>query len=254
MVGLQIYDFTLAPNQTRELAAEGQYFRYYAGSAGGADETILIKSDTGGVQTLLRPGQSIKTPTNCRSWYLSNYKNAGTIMGFVVVGNGEIQDSQVAGTVSIINGELVRVKSNACFIGAASNAGAAGNYSMTQLWNPAGSGKNLILNKVSLYTVTAAPTGVGLARHNAALATLQGNGTTKFIGAGTASVGELRNTNAAAIIGTTIGAFSISLANESKDFPFSEPVAIQPGNGIIMWSASLNNNLQTTFQWNEEAV
>ena len=60
MAGLQYFDVTIPANGARNIDAEGTYFRYDQGNAGGADEAILVKADTGALATILRPGQSMK--------------------------------------------------------------------------------------------------------------------------------------------------------------------------------------------------
>jgi len=250
-MGLQYYDFTLAPNGVREIPCEGTYFRYYSGSAGGADESILIKSDTQGVVTILRPGQSIKMPINVKTWRMANNKGAGTITGIVVVGDGEIQDSNVAGTVSVINGEIARVKANQSFMAVELNPAVAGQYGMVQLWNPVASGKRLILNKISVFSQVAAM-GYGLFKYNTAL-TLQGNAASK-LSSGALSSGEMRTGSNVALVGNQYANFGLIGATESKDFPFSEPFVIEPGWSIYLCPAAPNTSAYTTYQWNEEVI
>ena len=70
-----------------------------------------------------------------------------------IAGGGAGSD-RVLGEVSVINGELARVKAGMCFTGANYSAPVAGQYSLCQLYNPAASGKNVILNKITAYCTT----------------------------------------------------------------------------------------------------
>lgn len=250
--GLQYYDFTLAPGKTVEIPAEGSYIRYYTGYALGLDESILVKGDTGAIQCPLKPGQAISLPGNVRSWFLSNKAGAATITGIVVVGNGEISDSQVAGSVNVINGEIARVKAGLVYMGSTGIAGAAGAYSICQLWNPAGTNKNLVLNKCSVFS--ASPQQVSISVYNAAFGSVSGAVLSKKIDAVGASVAQLRNGTSVSGIGSTMGQFGIEATYGSKDFQFSEPIVIPPGCGIIAHAQAFNITQWATFQWNEEAV
>lgn len=252
MAGLQYYDFTIAPNQTRELAAEGSYFRYYSGSAGGLDETILIKSDTGGVQTLLRPGQSIKTPANCRTWYLSNYRNASTISGIVVVGNGEIQDSQVAGTVSVVDGGKLRSMAAQAFLGYGSIGASAGLYSMIQLFNPAGSGKNVIVSQICASVSVPANNYIYLRRHSIPFANHLGNAASKN-GIG-ASQAVIKSENAAIPASTGLLLLPYKNALDQIIYKFTEPIVIAQNVGIFLASDTVNSTLLANFEFHEDPI
>jgi len=158
----------------------------------------------------------------------------------------------VAGSVSVINGELSRVKANQCFMRVGYKVQAAGNYSIVQLWNPVASGKNLILNKVSLM-VSTSMVGVELKKYSTALSSLLGNGYSKDISAANSSA-EVRADHSASSLGTEMQTIGMYNPMDTKDYPFSEPILIRPGNGILLLSSTFNSALWATFQWNEEAI
>lgn len=247
-MGLQYYDFTLAPNGVREIPCEGTYFRYYSGGAGGADESILIKSDSQGVVTILRPGQSIKMPTNVKTWRIANNKNAGTITGIVVCGDGEIQDSNTAGSVSVIDGGKARTLAGVSFGTGIWCGGVAGNMSHTQLWNPPGSGKNLIIGEVVAAT-DATALGMVLSITNAALSVAYGSGSSKKSG-GAASAGlTYTQQNASAL-----GGLGIFYLNHAQIFIPKEPIVITPGFGLILRGTAATQGVQATFDYYEDPV
>lgn len=166
------------------------------------------------------------------------------------VAGGGVGSDRVLGEVSVINGELARVKANQCFMGVISNPQVAGQCGLAQLWNPAASGKNLILNKVSILAVAG---GVfAIFRHNVAL-TLGYPGMSK-VASGAASAAEVRSGASAANIGSQYANFGVASANESKDFAFSEPFVIPPGWGIHTSVNTPNTAAYTTFQWIEEGI
>lgn len=250
---MQYFDISIAANAARQINAPGRFLRYYSGSAGGADESILVRvgglSGAGGV--ILKPGQSLKLPAAVDSWYLSNFANASTITGRVVIGMAVLDDDRVTGEVSVINGEVQRVMGGKCFVGLATQAASAGNFSHGQLWNPAGSGKNLILTKITPMVSPAA--GIAVQRHNAALTTLIGNGYNKLLG-NAVSTAELRSQLNAAQIGTNFANFGLGTATDSKEVPFSEPIVIPPGFGVIVVPGVVNIAVWPNYQWTEEAA
>jgi outer membrane protein assembly factor BamB len=107
--GLQYYDLSLSAGAQRNIGAPGNYLRYYSGNAAGADESIVVKTDTGALYCILKPGQSIKLPQLANEWKVTARTPSSVISGILIIGEGELQDNQVSGTVSVINGELSRV-------------------------------------------------------------------------------------------------------------------------------------------------
>lgn len=156
----------------------------------------------------------------------------------------------VSGTVAVINGELAKVKAGYAMLGGITVAGVAGQYSYAQLWNPAGSGKNLILNKVSM----SGPAGTfGAGRHNVALTIAGPSVQSKLIG-GSVGVGVMRYQNTPVAIGTDMFFNQIGVSGDAKEFSFSEPLVIPPGNGLHLFAGALASNLYANFQWNEENI
>lgn len=175
-------------------------------------------------------------------------------VGWQITG-GNAGSTRVMGEVSVINGELNRVKANQCFIGVSASINVAGQCSAGQLWNPAASGKNLVLNKVSVMSGTGgANMAYWLNRHNAALTTLMaGMPQSKLIG-GAAPVAEIRTAANAAMIGAQLAYVGTPGVYESKDFQLAEPVIVPPGYGFVVQATIVNVASFATFQWNEEAI
>jgi len=247
--GIQYFDFSVGPTQTREIPSEGSYLRYYSGSAGGLDESILVKSDTGGLVCILKPGQAIKLNDIVRCWRISNYKQLATITGIVVIGNGELSDSNITSTVQAANGELNNVNAGKCFVAQVPVFANAGNLSIAQLWNPAGSGLSLVLNKILFYTATG-PTAPGLLSHNAALTTLFGNGKNKKLGSPD-SQAQIRTQYSAAQIGTPLIYSGLVASGEATELVLSEPLIIPPGYGANAALTTVNVTINASFQWSE---
>lgn len=252
---MQIYDITIGVNSTRRLDAPGTYFYYYSGSAGGADSTITLQGISSGLRIVLKPGQSLRLPDGANvetSWLVGNYANTASIIGTVIVGNGQIQDNRISGSVEVIDGGKNRTAANQTFFGYANAGLLAGNFSHQQLWNPAASGKNLFVKALTISTsVAQAPQ---LAWSNSAMTTLvTTGGSPKKIG-GTAGSAEQRSQTNAAQLGTSLQHVIYLAANTPLQIQFQEPIQIPPGFGLVTRTSVVAADLPTVFEYMEESV
>lgn len=163
---MQIYDIAVPVNGTMRVAGKGTYLRYYAGSAvGGVDPSIIIKAGGYGTTVVLAPGQAVRLPADAKpvdNWQLLNYAGLGAITGQIVIGDGEITDNRINGSVSVSSGTVVissgtvtatdenkvRVKANAAYTRSLQFPNSASNQTFAMLWNPVGSGKVLVLDSL----------------------------------------------------------------------------------------------------------
>lgn len=248
--GLQIYDITIPTNATRQLSCQGKYFRYYSGQAGGADATITIRSGTGGVLCVLKPGQSIKLLESVVDWYLGNYANAATITGFVVVGDGEITDTNIAGSVSVIDGGLARTQVNMAFLGSMLVSAVAAKYSHAQLFNPAASGKNVVVEALSFSSAAAGY--FFIAGDNAQRATAGWDVFNKQIG-GVVGVAVLREETNGVMQFVGPGALQYSVAaGIPQTINFREPVLLVPGKGLNVIFELVNVTITANYEYYEQ--
>lgn len=247
--GLQYYDITIPANTSRQLAAPGSYFRYYSGQAGGLDETITLKSGNGAVMCLLKPGQSIKLPEAVTDWQIGNYANAATITGMVVVGDGEIQDSSIAGSVSVIDGGFARTNSKVAFLGQSSIAATPGLYSHCAIFNPLASGKVLVLEAMAFSASAAAV--VWLGGIAAALATAGAASNNKLLGSSATAANLCREANAGILMSTVALGYQVA-AGSVQTINFKEPIVINPGFGFCAALTTANLQLNANYEYYEK--
>lgn len=253
---MEIYDISIAPGQVRDIFVNGSYVYFYSGSAGGADATITVNQDSRGQRVLLMPGQAYRMPDGQvgTRWLIGNLKGEGTIAGRLVIGAGELTDNRVTGSVEVIDGEKSRTLSGGNYIGAPTLFGTATEYPITQLWNPAGSGVNLVVQRVagtapingaqSLYwsqaelTTDLTPTRAGNKRSDKAI--------------GIAKVKAGRTTSATppavVLIGTNVQ------ANVLIEFGIKGNMVVTPGWGLNVRSYVLNEPHSNIFEWFEEST
>lgn len=250
---MQYFDISIAANAARQINAPGRFMRYYSGSAGGADESLLVRfgamSGAGGV--ILKPGQSIKLPQAVDSWYLSNFAKAATITGRVVIGMAVLDDDRITGEVSVIDGLKAKTLANDAFVASPYQAAVAAQYSHVELWNPAASGIDVMISQFSVRSATAGV--IGVAFHNAALTTLRGAATSKLYG-GAAGLSEAREqANGASLGGNSILTFNIS-ANGMQTVILKEPIVLVPSSGLLVRHGTVNADIGANLEFGEESV
>lgn len=255
---MQIYDINIAPNNVQEVASQGRYIYYYNGSAGGADATITVKHDMSGTAVVLKPGQAFRLDDKERGggrWLIGNYANTAPILGRIVVGNGRIEDNTVTGSVEIVSSGKNRTKANQAYVMPCSTGGVAGQYPYHALINPAGSGKVIVLNGISLSSDTAQGVYVGTnAGAYAGTANVMFN---KNIGGDSQAValGSYgKNTTVLAdYAGKVLFSFYVAV-NTSIDVKITEEIVIQPGSNVCVYGTTQASTVGSNFQWFEESI
>lgn len=248
---MQQYDIKVAANGTFPLAAAGRYIKYLSGNNGGGDVSLVV-SPVGqpASKIVLVPGQAFRvsdagpTPSG---WVLSNNAGGATISGYVVVGDGRIDDPTINGTVQVVDGGKARTLGNAAFIGKGYQAAVAAQQSRVQLWMPAGSNMRAVVECFLAGSATAE--GPNIYRNTAAAANLVTAGQSKLLG-GAAGAAQVRVDSTAAPDGTLIGGLFLQ-ASAGSVYTFREPIVLLPGNGLVIVGNS-NADLLVMFEWYEE--
>jgi len=251
---LQYTDINIPINKVQPVGIPGRFVYYLAGSAGGLDQTIKIRSGNTGGSTLLKPGQAFRLAEGDKTvdtFYVENYANAATIVGTLVIGDGEFSDNRISGSVEVIDGGKARTLANITCVAIASQGGVAGQNSMVQLWNPAGSSKNLIMKQV--VSVSQTSQGFYHLDYNVALTTLLAGPRPKKLGAGYTGPAQIRGQNNAAILGAAM-LLTNGPTSVSNKFRPDEPFVIPPGWGYIVAAQALAADVSANFEWYEESL
>jgi hypothetical protein len=258
---MQQFDITVTSAGAFVVHAPGRYIKYLAGSNGGGDASLTVTpGGQGGSKIMLQPGQayriSDKAPTP-DSWTLQNAAGGATIIGKVVIGDGRIDDNTLSGVVSTLDGSKARTLAGMAFASTnATGIPAAGKFAMLQLWNPAASGKRLVIESISLLGGAGA-VAVNVVTTNVQTgALLPGNPAPKLAGLGVAtSVAawyfDITTQTVAPVASNVMFQFD---AQASSVFPFQpkEPVVIPPGCGMLFGANAAATNLAVMLEWYEE--
>jgi hypothetical protein len=254
---MQIFDITVPANSAFVVHAPGRYIKYLSGSNGGGDASLIVQPGMHASSKITlspgqayRIGQSANTPD---SWTLSNYTNTATIVGKVVVGDGQIDDPTIAGVVQVVDGGKARTLGNNAYAGFALQAAVAAQYGRVQLWNPASNPNRLVVEQIQGIGGTAGQYSLYVFASGAQLATFVQAGQPKKIG-GTASAALINTDTTAAAPGVpALIPLSVTGAGAYTIYRLNEPIVIPPGAGILLWCNGVNIAMFGGFEWYEEA-
>ncbi len=242
MRSFKIYDFTLSAGGAMPLLVEGGYFKIYSCTG-----VLSVSIDGGSTIGPINTGQGMKT--EFKRLTIVDQSGAANV-GKIIVASNEFVDGRISGEVSVIDGSKSRTKAGNSFIGGFYSTALAANLSMVQLFNPAASGKNLVLSQVEMSA--KALCGFWISWYNAGLTTPQGTIANKFIGLA-GNVGVIRTQQNATLLGTTLLYYHV-LASSPQILRFSDPMVVPPGFGVHVSSDTVNIEVAGSFEWYEEAV
>jgi hypothetical protein len=255
---MQIFDITVPANSTFVVHAPGHYFKYMSGSNGGGDATLVITPGMmGGTKVNLAPGQAYRHPASKPtpdSWTLANYSNTATIVGKVVVGDGQIDDPTIAGTVQVVDGGKFRTLSGSAYTAFGFAGGVAAQYSRVQLWNPAGSGKRVVLERLWPYSDNTGAQAMHIKFSSAPLTAMVQVGVQKLApgASGAAAVYADSSATPSSVYGGAILMACGQPASTNAMLQIDEPYVLPPGTGVVLYSVFAAINLGGTFEWYEE--
>jgi hypothetical protein len=231
----------------RLINAAATYFRYESGTAGGADETIRVRADGNDLGTYL-PGDYVELPVMASTWEVIPI--AAQTVGIVRLGVGRVGSARTVGVVRVVDSERDKVMAGVCFRSAST---AVGNAPALQLYNPAGSGKNLFATAVRGGALTADSWGVRTTVTQ--YGTLAGGQAVNLDVTSTASVAQIRADTAATVPAAPKG-YAAGYMQASSDVVvvFPRPVLIRPGTGLDFYINTNPNTLRANFEWEEWPV
>jgi hypothetical protein len=245
---------TSAPGATSAtVQVKGDYVKYKSGNASGASARIRVKTERGGGNVIMLPGEWTRFEEISSSFYIENVDGSLSIAIELVIGRGEMGGDRVAGSVEVIDGEKSRTAGNLEYVGVPNQAAVAGQFSVTQLFNPT-TNRNLIIRQVSLSSAVAVPFNLyflagalaGSADQTAAFSSSKRAG-------GVPTVAQIRAGSVLAAP-TPIFLGLYSLANVPIFWTPKAVLLIPPGQSLAAIAGAVNSNLVANFEWSEEAV
>lgn len=253
----KIYDFTLTAGGSQRILVQGDYVRVM--SSTGAVEIVTDLIRIGPIVA----GQGQKnTPFQ---WVTINDKSSAGNVGTILIADSDFVDQTILGAVSVngtvnisgsvstIDGEKARTLAGGMYAGAAAIGAVAAQYANCQLWNPVGSGKNLIVVQADAGSPTASnPVYLGTTIQCATLYAYPGGN--KKIAGGVANVAQLRVENRVASDPYTFGILKNIFvgASMTSTWLMKGAIVVPPGCGFNCSQATANAQLNCNFEWFEE--
>lgn len=240
------YDFALTPLGGQIINAKGRFFKYRAGNG-----LIRVKLTDGGVIDLL-PGQGVSN-RNFESIEIVD-KSGAANSGTILAGDFDFRDERITGTVDVVDGGKFRTKAQIAYGSSVRNGNVAAQFSNVQLWNPVGSGRNLVVEAIGVVSALGGTIAVVIPM-SAALLNLRGTPASKLVLAGaTASVAQTRYENTGVANNADATLHFAMAANSNVPKNFAEPMVITPGNGLNVAALTANIDIGANFEYYEEPV
>ncbi len=255
---MQKFDFTAPANGAPQVVnVPGRYLKYVTGNAGGNDAGLIVTpGGKPGSKVLMYPGQAITLPNDGtagpNAWTIANAIGQAQITGTIVIGNGRIDDNTLQGVVQVVDGGKSRTLAGLSFMGAGLASAVAAQESTVELWNPAASGKRVVVESVAVQSTTGA-TQIGIGIASVSQGALAAYGGSKLAGGANsqAQIYQGNTATTATLVEPQFGVIGVA-ASATYEKKFNEPVVLPPGYGLIAWNGTVNQTLWATFEWYEE--
>lgn len=239
-------DFTLNAGASVQVAASGAYLKLLT-----ATGKVRVITNTGITMDLM-PGQGFRRQKF--DSFIVQDKSGALNTGVFLIASDEMVDDRVTGEVSVIDGMKSRVLANQAFARSQTWNPGAGAYGTAELWNPASSGKLIVLEEISLMQTSALGTGFTMGFATSAQYAAPATGLSKKSG-GAASVGQVAKFDEAAAGANLTGIYAFYTdVNRTVPFGLKEPVVILPGAAFRVGALFAGAALSVGFQWFEESL
>lgn len=211
-----------------------------------------------------RSGAQLSTMRNAEASYFSRpgkYEviqvtsaSAQTIRLFV--GSGDAGTRRLSGVVQVVDTNQSSTIAGKAFSSHNYASESAGNYTHVQLWNPAASGKIIVVEGVKSFNPTLTQMAYDSGFNAAQLTNLVNNAPNK-LSSGVASVAQLRTQVAAArlIVQPASSMFVEAItAGNTNNTQLKRPFVLMPGYGFVIQNQSLNQPVSVLLEWTEEPI
>jgi len=225
----KIYDFTIPANGSFTLLVEGSYYRILSSTG-----SLEVRRDGGSGVGPIYAGQGERDEEFKRITLVD--KTGAINSGYIIISDGTFVDDRITGEVSVIDGGKARTIANSSYCSVVTCAGTATNYSHVQIWNPVGSGKNVIVEAVNLFSPTAAYLSLNLG--SSILGVGIGNMQPKKA-LGSVSTAQTKKENKAAVTSDSQIWLAYVAATQTQAIKFNEPIALTPGSGLTATAEEL---------------
>lgn len=173
----------------------------------------------------------------------------------VFVGSGDAGTRRISSTVQVVDGERARAVAGAAYMATPfQGPPGAGLQSSVQLWNPAGSGRRLMVGQIRVASDTAQ--GILVGYIGGACATdLTATRVASRLSGGAVGVAQARVQPAASLGAVPVVMnFTVQVSQDQVFVPKGAPFVVLPGFGLTVQAAAFNSSLLGVFEFFEEVI
>lgn len=235
--------FSIGAGETKVFVKAGRYFEIL--DAAGA-VTLAFYDESGNQHNDAR---NVLSGTYLSERYSSfDITSSITQEVEIFVSDGNAGTKRQPGVVSVVDGERQKVAAGVCFRATPSQAG---NAPTCQIYNPAGSGKNIYLQAVRAGALNADSWGVRTTTTQHAVD--QGNGKNLDVTAPD-SVARVRCDNNPTPAAARFMSSGYVSASSDVVIVFPRPILVRPGHGVDFYVNANPNTIRAAFEWEEWPV
>ncbi|MEZ2296480.1 hypothetical protein [Variovorax sp. RCC_210] len=171
------------------------------------------------------------------------------------VGSGDAGTRRISSTVQIIDGERARALAGMAFLASTYQAAVAATNSYCQVFNPAGSGRRVIVNSVTMSSSLTTPVSLGFSTNVLTGDVTSGRSSSRLSGSplGVALV-KTQASGAALLTGNLM--FNVNLPAGAPVLfqPKGAPLIVLPGYSLMAFANNVNVDLTASFEFTEEVI
>lgn len=247
---IEIIDGTWAAGETKTFHINGEYIELldaqyqcdvFLMDAAGAQISVMRKCEA---SFFSKPSGGFRTVqiTSAQAQYIRFF-----------VGSGDAGTRRISSTVQVVDGNRARSLAGASFSFRPNTVGAAGQFPVSQLWNPAGSGKRVIVDQLTLTASVA--TSILWAVNAVAAPTLAADQGVNLLGGGAAPATTQVRTDVPAALQALNWFGSVGVpANQTIVVNPRRPWVLPPGFGLYIQSAAANLTISGMGEFFEELI
>lgn len=244
------FDFNVVANGGQQIDVKGRFFKYISGLG-----KIRVTTSAGRPVDLL-PGQGLFGEDF--SWLNVKDRSGAANTGIILAGDFDFRDDRISGTVDVVDGGKSRTLAGKAFAYGLNMTSTVDTFASLQLFNLAGSGKNLFVEQMLFHqsvagvlaiyiTTMSLPTDTGIFS-SSKLGGAVVSTAAKYFSSGTVSGGAQGGSLslAAEYPAANLKRLAIVpvLANQQMSYRPIEPLVLPPGFGI-----AINSSMNSAGLW-----
>jgi hypothetical protein len=241
------FDFAVPANGAQRIEVSGTFFKYKSGTG-----PIRVTTSKGGYLDLM-PGQGVSSLSF--SGLSVQDRSGGANAGVILAGAFEFKDDTINGAIALAEPYLSVNQNQRDYLASLQPVVTAGQYSVASLYNPVGSGRLIVVDRLSFSIGgPSTPYGVNVAVGATIPTTLTTAGiVNKRAGGGVPVGAKISGDNVAqpSTNGMSLVRQIASQVNTFQDYLLSRPIVLPAGQGLMVSAYQLAASMTVNFEFSE---